>query len=279
MLPGPPTALYGPDPAGSGPLPVTFVLSGMPAGRPWGVTVVAANGTPVGTWTTSNGTLTVELPKGSYRYTASPPPGWYKAGHASAGFMVRNAAVNVPVRFRIAAGFVEIALDEKGLAPGTVWTVMLNWSGRWAIGFPETTPPDLNATESSNRTSITFSVVKGAVYLYSVALLAGYGGPSAETGFMAVTHGSRTSFSTTFFGPLYPLSFSGVGLGATSNWTVVVHGTVLRAEGPGTVSTSLIAYVTYHYRVVAPNGYRASPRSGRLFFDRAETILVTFTAD
>ncbi|HYB63209.1 MAG TPA: hypothetical protein VEE86_02150 [Thermoplasmata archaeon] len=243
------------------------------------MTVVASNGTRVGNWTTSNATFTTALPKGSYRYTATAPTGWSKAGPEKAGFKVRGAAVAVPVPFRIAAGFVAVVLEETGLAPGTVWTVSLNWSGSWATGFPETTPPDLNATESSNRTSIAFSVVKGALYLYSVALVGGYGGPSAETGYLAVTHGSRTSFSTTFFGPLYTLGFSGVGVGATSNWTVVVHGTVLPAEGPGTVSTSLFAYLTYHYRVVPPRGYRASPRSGKVLLDQPETVVIVFASD
>jgi len=103
-LPGPAAAAPAHPARSSGPYAVTFEDSGLAAGRPWSVSVLASNGTLAGNFTTSAQSDSIDLAVGSYTYSASPPTGWSFAPRHPTSFMVSGQRT-ITVPFAIAGGY------------------------------------------------------------------------------------------------------------------------------------------------------------------------------
>ncbi len=254
---------------------VTFHNAGLGAGRPWGVSVAALNGSPAGAFTTVNATAVLNLAPGTYTYNATPPTGWVWVHGGTPTFVVASAR-SVAVPFRVAPGFGVFVLHVRGLLPGTVWSVSLNWTGRSATG----NPLDLNATVNTTTGTIRFATWIGAHFFYQVDREAGYVGPSIQTG---TFNASVTPLheGVRFWGPLYAVTFQEVGLANVSNqsWGVNFSDNSYSSNGSATIVVSAIRGTGYWFRVVAPAGYVASPGAVSGIRVRGPvTFTITFTA-
>ena len=231
---------------------MTFEDSGLAAGRPWSVSVLASNGTLAGNFTTSAQSDSIDLAVGSYTYSASPPTGWSFAPRHPTSFTVSGQRT-ITVPFAIAGGYNYIVFTVHYLGRGVAWSVTLNWSGASTTG----TPPDLNATESTTGTSLRFATWTGATYCFTVNHVADWSGPSVATG--CFNAGEIHHISTRFWGPLYTLTFTEVGL-TNQSWTVNFWGTPYTSNGSTPISVPGVVRGTgYYFRVVAPVGFQASP--------------------
>jgi len=153
----------------SAPLYPVQLESNVPKGTLWGATVKNRTET-FDIDRASPGSRTVWLPNGTYTVAGSPPPGFRFL--APETFRVHGRSSVVTVRFhRYLWG---VTVHERGLAPGTRWTVTVNGT--------EPATYASNRTVSTDASSIVFELPSGT-YNYSVA---------GVPGEVVVTHEPRT---------------------------------------------------------------------------------------
>ena len=128
---------------------VTFTENGLPAGTSWTVTL---NGS---TRTSTNGTLALSEPNGTYSFTIGGATG-YVASPLSGAVKVAGGPVSQPVRFTVPLPTYSVIFTETGPASAVQWSVTLN--GR---------------TNSSNTNIISFSEPNGN-YTFTVGAPSGY---------------------------------------------------------------------------------------------------------
>jgi hypothetical protein len=137
--------------------PVYLTAYGLPANATWSVTL---GGERV---STSNDSLEFVEPNGSYVYTVGSPAGFWTASPESV--TVVGAPVHVEVMFDPVT--YTITFEEKGLPPGTGWSVEAagNLWGSSGSSFDLTEPNGTYAFAVDPVTGYTSSVTNGSVTL------------------------------------------------------------------------------------------------------------------
>jgi len=135
---------------------VTFFESGLPNGTSWSVTLNNI------TKTSTNATITISEPNGSYSYIISGISG-YRANTYSGTINVNGNSVNVSINWTVIT--YSITIIENGIPNGTSWSATLTgttFNGKY-----------INITLSSTTNTITFNEPNGS-YSYIIHLPSGY---------------------------------------------------------------------------------------------------------
>jgi len=212
--------------------PVTFTESGLPSGTEWGVSVDRGS-----TISSTNSTLSVTEPNGTYAYTVSTIDTSYSA--PSGSFSVYGGPTSEAVAFTQVVYAVTFA--ESGLPTGTEWWVNVT-------GGPST---------SSTSTVLSFGESNGT-HAYVVATT---NKTYASPGGVFFTAGATVSETATFSRVTNSVTFVESGLPSGTQWWVSVDG------GPAISSTTGSLSVresngTYPFAVLPISGYNASPSGG-----------------
>ncbi|MCI4326605.1 MAG: hypothetical protein L3K16_03080 [Thermoplasmata archaeon] len=225
---------------------------GLPKGTPWSVTVRGF------TTTSTNTTLAVYEPFGSYGFTVAPVPG-YRTLPANGGFTVDSSWSLVEVRFVLIT------------PPPPVVPVTFRVSG-----LPAATPVAItvrNSTETAGADGAVFRLANGS-YAYHVGYVAGYHADVAEKTFDVL--GGGLTVDVPFVPTTYPVTWQAAGTRTGLNWTVRVDG----QSDPATtawLSTSL-PNGSYAYAIELPSNYSATPRTGVVVVHGFSAVLpVTFS--
>ena len=141
---------------------VTFSESGLPSGTAWGI---AFNGS---TLTSTNGTITIREPNGSYQYQVQIVNGYNSSPNAGMVTVSGNPASD-SITWSLA--IYAIAVDQSGIPNGTKWTVTL--TGTAFNG------QSINLTQNSTSNAVTFEVPNGT-YSYKIHLPSGYSAKSSS---------------------------------------------------------------------------------------------------
>ena len=123
---------------------------------------------------------------------------------------------------------------EKGLSPGTTWSVELNGTNK-----------------SAATTTLVFDVVNGT-YDYTIWSVNGYKLQSASSS-SVVVGGSNSSITVNYSPVLYAVTFHETGINNGTKWGVDIN---------GNASTSISQYLylslpnaTYHYKMLKVSGF------------------------
>jgi len=141
---------------------VTFTESGLPTGTAWGVTF---NGTSL---TTTNNTISIKEPNGSYQYQVQIVNG-YNSSPSAGTVTVSGSPASDTVSWSVA--IYTVAVDQSGIPNGTKWSVTL--TGTAFNG------QKINTTLNSTSNEVKFDVPNGT-YSYSVHLPSGYSAKSSS---------------------------------------------------------------------------------------------------
>lgn len=141
---------------------VTFSESGLPSGTAWGI---AFNGS---TLTSTNGTITIREPNGSYQYQVKIVNGYNSSPNAGMVTVSGNPASD-SITWSLA--IYAIAVDQSGIPNGTKWSVTL--TGTAFNG------QSINITLNSTSNGVRFDVPNGT-YTYSIHLPSGYSAKSSS---------------------------------------------------------------------------------------------------
>lgn len=247
--------------------PVTFTEVGLPPGVSWAVDLGPA------TYGTSNQSVVVAEPNGSYAYGAEAS----NASYAATGgrFVVNGTAVSVVVGF--AQATYTVTFNESELpAP------ILSRSG-WTVTLD-------GATVHSLEKSVRFQVAPAADQPYLVDGPAGYDVSdrlSAEGPFGNVTvdRSSVTDVFTFAKGPTYTLTVHASGLAKGRAWCVALQGATECSATPNLQFRNLTP-AFYPYAVVSPlegqtilgrlGGTVLGGSGGTVPLIRTETVDLTF---
>ncbi|MCL4412505.1 MAG: thermopsin [Candidatus Thermoplasmatota archaeon] len=141
---------------------VTFSESGLPSGTAWGISF---NGS---TLTSTNGTITIREPNGSYQYQVQIVNGYNSSPNAGMVTVSGNSASD-SITWSLA--IYAIAVDQSGIPNGTKWSVTL--TGTAFNG------QSVNITLNSTSNGVRFDVPNGT-YTYSIHLPSGYSAKSSS---------------------------------------------------------------------------------------------------
>ncbi len=202
---------------------LTVTETGLPSGSSWWFNVSGGPST-----LSDRPSLTVELPNGTYPYTAtSVSPGYHLL---NGSFAVQGSNRSLTLSFEAVDYTVKFV--AAGLDPGASWSV------------------DLNGTSSTTTgTAVTFGEPNG-IYAYSIRGPAGWR-PQPASGQVNV-NGGPVSVTVAWTPITYAIAFAETGLPSGTAWSVTVNGTLWTSTRT-TLSLS------------APNGsepYRISEISG-----------------
>jgi hypothetical protein len=269
-------ALNEPIPFSSSSVPqygVTFTESGLPSGATWYVNIsgeLSLSATVAGS---SGTTVSINLPDGSYRYTAATnDPSWTTP--TSGDFTVAGAAIDEPVPFTsTSVAEYAVTFTESGLPAGATWYVNI------------TGEPGLQATLSSGSGTTVLIELPNAEYNYAVS--------TNSRSWAPPPHGSFTVSGANLNEPLpftsnapsaatYVVTFTETGLPSGATWYVNISGEApLSATVAGSTGTSLtvsLANGTYDY-AAATNSKNWTTLSGSFTLAGAGTDrTVPFTA-
>ena len=141
---------------------VTFSESGLPSGTAWGVSF---NGS---TMTSTNSSITVKEPNGSYQYQVQIVNGYNSS--PSAGIVtVSGSSTSNSISWSVAT--YSVAVDQNGIPNGTKWSATL--TGTAFNG------QIINITLNSTSNVVRFDVPNGT-YSYSIHLPSGYSAKSSS---------------------------------------------------------------------------------------------------
>jgi hypothetical protein len=141
---------------------ITFTESGLSSGTSWSVTLNNI------TKTSTNATITISEPNGSYSYIISGISG-YRANAYSGTINVNGNSVNVSINWTVIT--YSITIIENGIPNGTSWSATLTgttFNGQY-----------INITLSSTNNTITFNEPNGT-YSYIIHLPSGYQSNNAK---------------------------------------------------------------------------------------------------
>jgi len=116
----------------------------------------------------------------------------------------------------------------------------------------------VNATESSNGTSLAFAVAKGVRYDYVVEALAGYTLGGGGTG--SVVANAHHVVHLGFHPTTYAVTFTEHGLPNGDLWKVVIKGRAYSTKGSSIVVA--LPDGTFGYAIHGPRGYAPTPPFG-----------------
>lgn len=236
--------------------PVTFRVTGLPAGKSWSVTLDNS------TVTSSGAAIVCNVSNGTHAYLLRGPAGYRVTGLAPAGtFAVDGAAVNTSFTLTRAATYT-VVFAERGLPRNTTWCVAL-------VQALCTASPALRFTNlTPGNYSYTIAPMVGQVITARIANVA-----VPLTGSVTVTtHSVRVVLRYTF---PYPVVFTETGLPSGTNWSVTVGGVTESSTSP--TITFALGNGTHAYRIGAIVGYvrSASPTAARVL-GGAAYVAVTF---
>ncbi len=223
-------------------LPVTFTATGLPAGTAWSVTI---NGQLV---SSTNRSITVEEPNGSYTYTVlSPITGTagarYLAATSAGTFLVAASAVTVTADY---LAQYQVATTAGAMGGGTVY-------------------PGANWYDAGSAVTLSALAYSGFQFEGWTGVGAGsYTGPANPA---QVTVGSPISEVASFWvAATYPVTFVESGLPADTNWTVTANGLANSSSGPTVVFNEPNGSYTYTVSTPVPGSsqvdYFATNASG-----------------
>lgn len=200
---------------------LTFAETGLPTNASWSVRLFGASGYPAPRGgSSSNATLVLEVPNGTYNYTLPAVEygnSVYTSSPASGSVAINGSAASVAVSFS-AAPLSVLTFAESGLPLGTFWSVDI---------AANATPPGWNATPTplcfgvtywngSATTVVEFAVPAGS-YDYSignVTLNSTEYVPTPSAGNLTLT-GTAVTVNVSFASvPLFNLTFDETGLPA-----------------------------------------------------------------
>ncbi len=231
---------------------LAFNESGLGTGVKW--EVVVNNSTFAATYNSTSSAIQVSLPNGTYSYVISPVPGYVLLTSPGGNITVAGLDINISVWFK--AYKFNISFTESGLPAGTNWSVSLGYS-----------------TLHSTLGTVTFSEPNGT-YNYSIGAVAGYM-PAPAGGSITVRNASA-AVKVDFTQVKYNISFSELGLPASSNWSVELNGTVHNSTDGSIFFEEPNG--TYYYTVLAEAGYRAMGSHGQVRVDNSSVYVnLTFT--
>ena len=141
---------------------ITFTENGLPSGTSWSVTLNNI------TKTSTNATITISEPNGSYSYIISSISG-YRANAYSGTINVNGNQVVINITWTIIT--YPITITENGIPNGTSWSATL--TGTTFNG------QSINVTLSSRNNTITFYEPNGT-YAYTIHLPSGYQGSNTK---------------------------------------------------------------------------------------------------
>ncbi len=215
---------------------VSFNETGLPTGTSWTVSV---NGAPT---TSSNRSITVLEPNGTYTYVLSGVAGYQTTTYSGSvtldGGPVLVTMAWTPVTYTV-------TFIESGLPVGTSWTVSLN-----------------STALTSTNASILADAPNGTLS-YRVLNVPGWrANPSSGN---VVVKGSSVAVTIDWARTTYAVTFTEYGLAAGTSWSVVLNGTL------GTGTGSSIVFVapngSYRFSLGAVPGWRSDRYTGNLAVD------------
>ena len=225
---------------------LAFSETSLPAGMTWSVYVY--NSTlklNIGQSSSSN-TITFNLPNGSFRYSVVTEQG-YAAVPPSGTINVSGSSTAITIVFE--QGYYTIQFRETGLDTGTPWQVVVK----------STSTPSNNIVESSDNSSILFSLPAGG-YNYSAENLTGY--TVSGTGTITVSNANEI-VNLVYSSSYYKVTFTETGLPSGTEWNIVVSssGTSLslnESSYNNTITYYLIDGI-YNFKVINESGFVNTP--------------------
>jgi len=225
---------------------LSFVQSGLPPGTSWGITIESVP------WTTSNQSLELALPNGTYPYSVDTDANYTaKAGTAT----VNGSSVSVPVAFSAMPTYT-VTFTQSGLPLSTGWGITIAGS-----------------THSGSGASIIIALVNGS-YTFAPVPVAGYsnssGGPLVVAGSSLNRNVAYTKLVT------YATTFTESGLPAGTAWNVTIGSTTL-----ATVGTSIkfsLTDGTHPYKIGPPSGFATKASGSVTINGKTDKVTVTFKA-
>ncbi len=294
---------------------VTFTALSLPAGNNWSVSVCITpeceddDGSLFAS--SNNSTITFSLPNGTYFFSV-PEVNDTQGTPSQGSFTVAGASpAPIVINFGTPAVYA-VTFMEKGLPPGTDWSVSLgensfqNAQGNQDQTFANTVRMDGGyggdggggGQNESNNTTIQFFLPNGT-YNYSIDNVSGFAIVGAANGSFNVSGGSPAPIVVKFGNvTTYPVTFVENGLPNGTNWSVGVHGTSGQGDqgdqfgqaddasdvgsGQTTSNSSMVFQLingSYRYRVGEVDGYMANVSFGMFNVTGSSlTIYVNFTA-
>jgi len=245
---------------------VVFHESGVPAGKPWSVSL---GGTTVAS---SSPNLTIVEPNGSFPYLLRGPHGYAVQGMAPAG-RVTVAGTNTSVAVAFAKGATTtVTFSEGGLPKHLSWCVRFSgWYGCASHG------------------RIALTGLAPGVYGYAIGSLPGYVVEASVHHVSVPTNGSLnvtggTTVKVRYVQVTYLLSFTETGLAPGVRWNVklrgLVHGrttTLHRSSRNGTIDF-LVPNGTFTYAVGNVRGYSGGGSGSVAVVAGPANVAVSFTA-
>ncbi len=193
------------------------------------------------------------LGNGTYQIVFASLDSSYHPQEATVDFRIQGAGQTVDVQY-FETMYV-LTFLERGLAPGTEWTVALN-------GTVHDSPYDEVFFDAPNGT-----------FNYTVAPV-GDEVPTTSAGTLTID-GSATTVDVVF-GPGYPARFAETGLPTGTSWSVEFAGATLVTDG-----MSLVVNATngsYPYYVPSVGGYAPSPATGTVnLLGAVVTVTISFS--
>jgi|GEM_PF-1988943 len=215
---------------------VEFVAYGLPSGTPWGINTLGGN------FTTTSATLTVLAAPGNHTYSVFTPS-WFVPEVPASSFTVSHSSLTIAVQF---VTLFELQFVASGLPDLVNWSVSLG-----------------DGTQTTSGTRLVFGLLEGS-YPFLVLAPTGFTA-TPSNGTIAVT--SNVSVSIAFAPstgmpppPVFPVTFSELGLAHGSDWFVLVDG-VAHASTNSTINLAL-ANGSYDYSTATSSAYQPSPRNG-----------------
>lgn len=224
--------------------PVYFNETNLPRSSEWGVTIYVYDGGDLGVNSTSyEQTVVIDLPNGTYSYTATilsgPESGTTERNY---GFNVQGAALSFSVSFpALPPVQYNVTFFEKGLPAD---------AANWSVEFHGVTISALVAR------SIDFMVYNGT-YSFTVAGVGNFA-PDPANGSVLVA-GDDFNISIDFSQVVFTVTFQETGLPDGTGWAVALGSNLYT-----TLSDSLVFQLadgTYPYFVLSVGGYVSPPSS------------------
>jgi len=239
--------------------PVTFVAAGLPEGTLWSVTV--RNQSLSG----STGSVTTQLPNGSYGYRLGVVPG-YRPDSPDIGFVVRGGPVAVPVVFEVDRYLV--TWSERGL-----YNLAGNGPFFWAVAVDGT-------TYTANGANVSLRLGNGSWVVRPVTHYADF--VPSEPSVTVVVAGSDQVLAAplTFVRASQRVPVVAYGLPSNLGFQIRLSDIITNetVESGDVVSESMIEIPngTYTFDVASPGGYYPRPSHGNLTVSATAAPLVIY---
>jgi thermopsin len=235
---------------------VTFRETGLAPGTPWSLTAEGVK------FSSSNSTLLLQSPDGTYPYTVAPVTGYTVPTPKS--FTVAGANVTVSLTFRLD---YPVSFTANYLPAGQTWTVTV-----------ESSTHLVSSASGSGTARLTLPLFNGS-YNFTVGAIAGYTSTPSQGVFSVA--GAPVAESITFLANVnatYPVEFAESGLATGTLWSVALgsqawtstNATLTVPETNGTYSFHLSEVAGYDSSLVNPVVVTVQ--------GAAATVDVTFTA-